>query len=261
MLYTSKSLRDINRKVFEWLRANKISLNTGTTELVLFRSKNKNITQNINFRISGQKIDILCKTKYLGIILDEHLTFKCHLENLNLKLNRAYCLLSEIRYYIKFPLLRTLYYALFDSHLRYCCQIWEQKQSPTAETSERTQNKALRILNFKGSREGSESKINKLKNIIIIPNSQFVYNQLKNNLPETFSNFFTFNTQLHHHNTRKNRIPVPNANTTSYRSNSITLKAIKQWNKVQKFIDIDIYSPEMTYPKFLKPLLKYIESQ
>ena len=136
MLYTSKSLRDINRKVFEWLRANKISLNTGTTELVLFRSKNKNITQNINFRISGQKINILCKTKYLGIILDEHLTFKYHLENLNLKLNRAYCLLSKIRYYIKFPLLRTLYYALFDSHLRYCCQIWGQKQQQLRQVSE-----------------------------------------------------------------------------------------------------------------------------
>ena len=28
-----------------------------------------------------------------------------------------------------------------------------------------------------------------------------VYDQLKNNLPETFSNFFTLNTQLHKHNT------------------------------------------------------------
>ena len=54
---------------------------------------------------------------------------------------------------------------------------------------------------------------------------------------------------------------MPNANATSYGSNFITLKAIKQWNEVQKFIDIDIYSPEMTYPKFLKPQLKYIESQ
>ena len=38
-------------------------------------------------------------------------------------------------------------------------------------------------------------------------------------------------------------------------------EAIKQWNKVQKIIDIDIYSPEMTYPKFRKSVLKYIESQ
>ena len=73
----------------------------------------------MNFRISGQKTNILCKTKYFGIILNEHLTFKYHLENLNLKLNRANCLLSKIRYYVRFPLLRTLYYALFDSHLKY----------------------------------------------------------------------------------------------------------------------------------------------
>ena len=54
---------------------------------------------------------------------------------------------------------------------------------------------------------------------------------------------------------------MPNANATSYGSNFITLKAIKQWNEVQKFIDIDIYSPEMTYPKFLKSVLKHIETQ
>ena len=128
-------------------------------------------------------------------------------------------------------MLRTLYYALFDSHLKYGRQIWEQKQSPTVETIEQTQNKALQILNFKGPQEGSdylykESRINKLKNIIIA-NCQFIYDQLKNNLPETFSNFFTLNTQLHQHNTRKNRLAVPNANTTSYGSNSITLRSNK----------------------------------
>ena len=61
-LCTSKSLKDINRKVnynlrqiVEWLRANKISWNSGKTELVLFISKKKN-TKNLKFRISGQKI-------------------------------------------------------------------------------------------------------------------------------------------------------------------------------------------------------------
>ena len=160
MLYISNSLKDTNRKVnqdlrhiVKWLWANKILLNSGKTELILFRSKHKNITKNMNFRISGQKINIICKTKYLGLILDEHLTFKYHLENLKLKLNRANCLLSKIRYFVKFPLLRTIYYALFDTHLRYGCQIWGQNQSKIVEAIKRTQNKALRILNFKGPQE------------------------------------------------------------------------------------------------------------
>ena len=123
-------------------------------------------------------------------------------------------------------------------------------------------------MNFKGPQEGSdylykEYKINKLKNIIIIANCQFVYDQLKNYLPQrNFSNFFSLDTQLHQHNTRKNILAVPNANMmTSYRSYSISLKAIKQWYEVQKFIATDIYSPQMMYPRFLKSVLQYIKSQ
>ena len=85
-------------------KANKISLTSGKTELVLFRSKDKNF-KNMNFRISGQKVNMISQTRYLGLILDEHLTFKYYLQNLKLKLNRANCLLSKIRYYVKLPLL------------------------------------------------------------------------------------------------------------------------------------------------------------
>ena len=76
-------MKDINRKVnydlrhiVEWLWANKISLNSEKTKLILLRSKNKRITKNMNIRISRHKINIICKTKYLGVIVDEHLTFK-----------------------------------------------------------------------------------------------------------------------------------------------------------------------------------------
>ena len=206
-------------------KANKISLTSGKMELVLCRSKDKNF-KNMNFRISGQKVNMISQTRYLGLILDEHLTFKYYLQNLKLKLNRANCLLSKIRYYVKFPLLRTIYYALFDSHLRYVCQICGQRQNEYIESIEKTQNKAIRILDFNGTREGAEnlykeSKIDQVRNIIIIGNCRFVYDQLRKKLPENFSDFFTLNTKLHHHNTRGNKLIIPNVNTTTYGSNSI----------------------------------------
>ena len=89
MLYITNYSKDTNKRanydlrhIVKWLWANKILLNSGKTELILFRSKHKNITKNMNFRISGQKINIICKTKYLGLTLDKHLTFKYHLKNL-----------------------------------------------------------------------------------------------------------------------------------------------------------------------------------
>ena len=81
---------------------------------------------------------MISETKYLGLILDYHL------QNLKLKLNRANCFLSKIRYYVKFPLLRTIYYALFDSHLRYGCQMWDPRRNEYIESIEKTQNKTIK---------------------------------------------------------------------------------------------------------------------
>ena len=62
ILYCNKSLKKINKyinhdlsQIVQWLRANRISLNTNKTELTIFRPKNKSITKHLNFRISGQK--------------------------------------------------------------------------------------------------------------------------------------------------------------------------------------------------------------
>ena len=96
--------------------------------------------------------------------LDKHLTFKYHLQNLKLKLNRAHCLLSKIRYFVKFSITKNGIFAFFVTHLKYGCQIWGQ--SKIIEVVERTQNKALWILNFKDPQVDylcKESKIDRLK--------------------------------------------------------------------------------------------------
>ena len=46
---------------------------------------------------------------------------------------------------------------VFDSHLRYRCQIWGQRWNKYIKSIEKTQNKVIRILNFKGPREGAEN--------------------------------------------------------------------------------------------------------
>ena len=84
-------------------KANKIPLTSSKTELVLFRSKGKNFTKNMSFRINGQKINMISQTRYLELILDDHATFKYYLRNLKLKLNRSNCLLSKIRYMSNSP--------------------------------------------------------------------------------------------------------------------------------------------------------------
>ena len=80
LLLIDKSLKKINKYInrdlkcaVDWIRANKLSLNTSKTEIVLFKTRNKIITKRLNFRISGQKIELSKSVKYLGIIQQDDL--------------------------------------------------------------------------------------------------------------------------------------------------------------------------------------------
>lgn len=46
----------------------------------MFKSKEKKITKNLNFQMSGQKIKIKTNSKYLGVILDDNLNFNTHFD-------------------------------------------------------------------------------------------------------------------------------------------------------------------------------------
>ena len=99
------------------------------TELVTFRSPKKQIYRNLKFQLSGQKIEPKHHTKYLGVILDEYLSFNEHMSTLKQKLNRANGILAKLRYYVLANTLKTIYYTIFDVHMRYACKIWGQSHS------------------------------------------------------------------------------------------------------------------------------------
>ena len=127
-LYESPSLKDIDRKinydmprVTHWLRANRISLNVAKTEIILFGSCRTKITKNLNFQISGQKIKTKAQTKCLGIILDEHFNFKKQIETVKQNPARATGVLANLRHYVPKKVLKSIYYVIFDSNIRYGC--------------------------------------------------------------------------------------------------------------------------------------------
>ena len=53
----------------------------------------------MNFRVSGQKINTTTSAKYLGVYLNDSLTWETHFKNLIRQLNRAIRLLSKVWHY------------------------------------------------------------------------------------------------------------------------------------------------------------------
>ena len=135
ILYSNKSVKKISlainsdlTRLSNWLRANKLSLNVKKTEIVIFRSINKEINHKYKFKIDGKKLDFSTSVKYLGLQIDEYLNWKEHISKLRIKLSRAVGILSKLRHFLPLPSLVTIYHALFSSHLTYGCQTWGQGQ-------------------------------------------------------------------------------------------------------------------------------------
>ena len=146
LLLVNKSLKKI---VTDWLRANKISLNTSKTKVFLCKPKTTKIYKKLNFRMSGQKIEISDSIKYLGLHLQDTLDWDTHLNVIIKKLQRAIGLLSKVRHYVPKWLLRTIYFSLFNSHLIYGCKVWGQRETQLFRNIQELQDKAIRIINFK----------------------------------------------------------------------------------------------------------------
>ena len=242
ILYARSSLKDINKKInfdlsnlVQWLRENKIALNVNKTDIVIFRSTRKQITKKMNFCLSGQKVRQKSCTKYLGVLIDEHLLFKDHINFLKQKLNRANGILAKLRHHLPSDILKTVYYSLFDTHLRYACQVWGQSNSDILVMVQRAQNKALRIINFKEERHPSaplftETKILNLTNMITLDNCMLAFDYLNSSLPAIFDDLFTRFKEQHSHNTRGARIYVlniPTLKSSFYVSRSVQVKSVK----------------------------------
>ena len=90
----------------------------------------------------------MSSVKYLGVYLTPTLTWNTYLLELIPKLNQAVSLLSKIRHYTPKPLLRTIYYSLFNSHLIYACQTWGQSKTELFKKIQKLQDKAVHIINF-----------------------------------------------------------------------------------------------------------------
>ena len=69
----------------------------------------------MNFRVSRQKTNTATSVKYLGVYLNDSLSWETHFKNVIHKLNRAIGLLSKVRHYTSKFLLKGIYYSLFNS--------------------------------------------------------------------------------------------------------------------------------------------------
>ena len=146
-----------------WLRANKLSLNVEKTKLVLFQRQNTKLNNSFKFKPDGKRLFPTTSVKYLGVLLDEHLTWSPQISHVQMKLDRAIGILSKLRYQPNIHILKMVYHSLFGTHLLYACQLWGQKNKETQNQFRTFQDRALKKIAFKNRYESEDPFYKSLK--------------------------------------------------------------------------------------------------
>ena len=172
------------------------------------------------------------------MIIDNHLSWDNHINNLSIKLSRANGILAKLRHFVPRKTLISVYYAIFHSHLQYGCVVWSQSIAKNIKKINVLQKKCLRIINFAiyNSHTSSlfkDSQILKLDDIIknnqitLSLDFQFVHNKL----PADLNNLFIMNVNKYHtRNMVKGGLILPKINSVSYGEKSLCFQVPKKWN-------------------------------
>ena len=111
-------------KLTDWFFANKLSINVKKSNYIIFRPRQKRQTFDIKVTLSNRDIIQVKETVFLGVTLDEHLTWIPHITNVARKVSKAVGVMYKASFCLSKRSLITLYYSLLYPYLQYCVSVW-----------------------------------------------------------------------------------------------------------------------------------------
>ena len=108
--------------------------------------KVNSIPETCFISLCGIPLKEVTETKFLGVTIDNKLSWERHCNNLHKKLKSATGLLARIRHNIPPENYKSLYYALFESHLSYCITVYGNVNKQYCEKLFIIQKHCIRIL-------------------------------------------------------------------------------------------------------------------
>jgi len=104
----------------DWCSANKLTINPSKSNVLIIPPKLKRKSElQLNVNISGTPVNIVKNVTYLGVIIDDELIFKSHLNLLEIKVARTVDKLSNVRNLFPQTTLKLLYNVLVHPMLHY----------------------------------------------------------------------------------------------------------------------------------------------
>ena len=101
-----------------WFRANKLSLNVNKTNFIMFNNT-KQLRTDVHIVTNGINIEQVTNTKFLGVTIDENLTWREHIKMVETKVSKSIAVLYKTMHVLDCQALHILYQSLVEPHMSY----------------------------------------------------------------------------------------------------------------------------------------------
>ena len=140
----------VNRElqgVMQWFKANRLSVNLKKTNFVIFGTSAKIRTSKAcEIYLDNIKIMRSKTAKFLGVLIDENLSWKNHINYIKAKIAKNVGIIRRLKYLLPESTLNTLYNTLVLPYLNYCNIIWASNKPTRLQPLLLLQKRAVRSI-------------------------------------------------------------------------------------------------------------------
>lgn len=222
--------------IHDWFCANKLSLNVKKTTSIVFSTPSKHLNPNINsIRLCGVDVMLSKTTKFLGVYIDNHLSWNNHIQNICMKVSKGAGVLNRLRQILPRSTLVTLYNTLILPYLTYCNVIWGSTHASRIQPLYLLQKRAIRYICNADYLQHTAPLFTTLNALSIYDINRyyvgiFIFNWLHDNAPSTFRNYFQLRNDPYP-NRAPNQLTVPYFRLRSAQL-GIRYVGVKLWNSL-----------------------------
>ena len=142
----NESLQIILNKFSDWCNQNKLSINPDKTKYMCFGTRQRlKKCKNLCFTMNNKNILSVPSYKYLGVILDQTLNFKLHVNNTINKVNHKIYVLSKLMKYLTSLSAIRIYKSMILPYFDYGDILYSFTNIPEVSKLQRLQDRCIKI--------------------------------------------------------------------------------------------------------------------
>ena len=162
MLYADRNLKLLQNTVnaelsdvYDWLVANKLSLNIKKINFVIFGPSQKKLNYEVNLKVFDYQTNTYISlqrknyARYLGVLIDKTLSWKYHIIHLASKISKTIGIIARLRHFVPLATLHHIYILLIQPYPLYGIVAWGQAAKTHRNKILLLQKRALRLMYFK----------------------------------------------------------------------------------------------------------------